>query len=200
MGIVFDEKTGKGVGFTKHRSSENHYNACLTICLRPTCETLWLRDSLQKILVPFIEMCLMTSRFGSDRFPPFPSSFFAWTAIANSEENWNHSTGLRDRVMRLREFASEWTDQDYSWKRTLVTRWSQSLSMERFTILLIDPTSELSLESLELSSGKLRWSRPFPQVEYHLHSRNTFASGTPSADEKNIFVAYAEPNHTYLMF
>ena len=62
--------------------------------------------------------------------------------------------------------------------------------MERFTTLLIDPTSELSLESLELSSGKLRWNRQAPQVEYHLHSRNTLLRGH-HPPTKNIFVAYA---------
>ena len=203
MGIVFDEKTGKGVGFTKHRSSENHYNTWLTICLRPTCETLWLRDSLQKILVPFIEMCLMTSPLWQRSISTVSLlSFFAWTAIANSEENWNRFHGPKGQGdAGSANLPSEWTDQDYSWKKDIGSRDVGSpiiIDGKVYYLTYRSDKRQLSLESLELSSGKLRWSRPFPQVEYHLHSRNTFASGTPSADEKNIFVAYAEPEHTYL--
>jgi outer membrane protein assembly factor BamB len=44
----------------------------------------------------------------------------------------------------------------------------------------------------------LRWAKDFPQSEYHLHNRNTYASSTPAADDRNVFIAYADSQHTYL--
>lgn len=96
---------------------------------------------------------------------------------------------------------SQWTDADYSWRRKLGSRdvGSPIIIDGKVYYLVSKPESrQLSLESLELSSGKLRWSKDFAQADYHLHNRNTYASSTPAADQRNVFIAYADPQHTYL--
>ncbi|MDB4331786.1 PQQ-binding-like beta-propeller repeat protein [bacterium] len=96
---------------------------------------------------------------------------------------------------------ASWSDADYSWKRDIGSRDVGSpiiIDGKVYYLAYRTDQQQMSLESLELTSGKLRWSKPFAQTEYHLHRRNTFASGTPAADAKNIFVSYAEPEHTYL--
>lgn len=124
------------------------------------------------------------------------------TTIGQAAENWNRFHGsIGNGDAGPAKLPSKWDDDDYSWKRNIGSRDVGSpiiVDGKVYYLAYRADKNQLSLESLELSSGKLRWSKPFPQTEYHLHSRNTFASGTPSADDKNVFVAYAEPNHTYL--
>lgn len=96
---------------------------------------------------------------------------------------------------------AQWTNADYAWKRDIGSRDVGSpvvVDGKVYYLAYHAEKRELSLDSLDLTNGNLRWTRSFPQTEYHLHSRNTFASGTPSADDRHIFVAYAEPQHTYL--
>lgn len=129
-----------------------------------------------------------------------------WIGFANlsaSANDWNRfhgALGTGDAGVNA-SIPTQWTNADYTWKRDIGSRDVGSpivISGKVYFLAYRAEKRELSLQSLDLTNGKLRWSRSFPQTEYHLHSRNTFASGTPAADENNIFVAYAEPQHTYL--
>ena len=123
------------------------------------------------------------------------------TAI-DAADNWNRfHGGAGNGDAGKGTIPSQWSDSDYTWKRDIGSRDVGSpiiIDGKVYYLAYRAEKRQMSLESLDLSNGNLRWSRPFPQTEYHLHNRNTFASGTPSADEKNIFVAYAEPKHTFL--
>ncbi len=126
-----------------------------------------------------------------------------WNLNSNAADQWNRfhgSAGNGDAGLKA-TLPAQWTDSQYSWKRDLGSRDVGSpiiINEKVYYLAYRADKRELALESLDLITGNLRWSRAFPQTEYHLHSRNTFASGTPAADDKNIFVAYAEPQHTYL--
>ncbi|MCH1495851.1 MAG: PQQ-like beta-propeller repeat protein [Rubripirellula sp.] len=132
-------------------------------------------------------------------------AFFACLSYCTSidaADNWNrfHGGGGNGDAGKGM-IPSQWSDSDYSWKRDIGSRDVGSpiiIDGKVYYLAYRAEKRQMSLESLDLANGNLRWSRPFPQTEYHLHNRNTFASGTPSADEKNIFVAYAEPEHTFL--
>lgn len=132
-------------------------------------------------------------------------AFFACLSYCTSidaADNWNRfhgGAGNGDAGKGM--IPSQWSDGDYSWRRDIGSRDVGSpiiIDGKVYYLAYRAEKRQMSLESLDLANGNLRWSRPFPQTEYHLHNRNTFASGTPSADEKNIFVAYAEPEHTFL--
>lgn len=99
------------------------------------------------------------------------------------------------------KIPSTWSDADYKWRRKLGSRdvGSPAVHNGRIYYLVSQPGSEkIALESLDLHTGKLRWSKSFDQSEHHLHNRNTFASSTPSVDDDYIFVSWADPNSTTL--
>ena len=96
---------------------------------------------------------------------------------------------------------SQWTDRDYVWRRELP--WADvgsPIVVDRSVYYLsANPQSaEITLESLDLDSGNLLWSQSFPHPSHHVHARNTLASSTPAADRQNVFVAFADPDHTFL--
>jgi outer membrane protein assembly factor BamB len=99
------------------------------------------------------------------------------------------------------EIPSTWTDEDYVWRHELETTdvGSPIVSEGKVYFWASLPTAnEITLESLDLATGKRRWSKTFAHPSHHVHNRNTLASSTPAADAKNVFVAYADPEHTYL--
>ncbi|MDX1948334.1 MAG: PQQ-binding-like beta-propeller repeat protein [Pirellulaceae bacterium] len=52
---------------------------------------------------------------------------------------------------------------------------------------------------LDAKDGKELWRREYPGVPHHLHVRSSFASCTPACDEKRVFVAWSDPDHTRLL-
>ena len=99
------------------------------------------------------------------------------------------------------KLPAEWTADDYTWRRDLGSRdvGSPIVFGENVYYLTSRPnSSQIALESVDVRNGKLRWAREFDQTAHHLHKRNTYASSTPAADEDYVFVAWAEPSHTFL--
>ena len=94
-----------------------------------------------------------------------------------------------------------WSESDYVWTRELGARDVGSpvvYAGKVFYLLSFPDEKQIGVESVELASGKIRWTRKFDQSSHRLHKRNTFASSTPFVDEDFIFVAWSEPEHTYL--
>ena len=94
-----------------------------------------------------------------------------------------------------------WRKSDYVWTHELGSRDVGSPVAHGgkiFYLLSFPNAKQIGVQSIDLASGKLRWTRKFDQPSYHLHKRNTFASSTPFVDEDFVFVAWSEPEHTYL--
>ncbi len=99
------------------------------------------------------------------------------------------------------DLPAQWTDKDYAWRHQLQsTDVGSPIVIDRMVYYLTaNPKSnEIALESLDLETGKLLWSQSFPHEDHRVHGRNTLASSTPAADENNVFIAFADPQHTYL--
>lgn len=126
----------------------------------------------------------------------------AQSSVAQSSGGWNRfhgSEGAGDAGDAM--LPAQWTDADYRWRRKLGSRdvGSPIVIDGKVYYLVSKPDSrQLAVESLDLSTGKLRWTREFPLGEYRLHARNTYAASTPAADEQNVFIAFADSQHTYL--
>ncbi len=124
------------------------------------------------------------------------------TADAEAPSSWARFHGADGRGdAGGGQLPSTWSDADYAWRRKLRSRdvGSPIVVDGKVYLLVSNPSAQkISIESLDLRTGGLRWSKEFPQTEHHLHVRNTFASSTPAADEANVFVAWADSNHTYL--
>lgn len=94
-----------------------------------------------------------------------------------------------------------WTDADYAWRRPLGSRdvASPVITGGKVFLLVSEPAKKkIALQAVELTSGKLLWSKSYDQQPHHLHSRNTLASGTPVANDTHVFVAWADDAHTWL--
>ncbi len=128
-------------------------------------------------------------------------SLTAPQAIAESPASWSEFHGPRGHGVSEGNLPSTWGDSDYVWRRKLGSQdvGSPIIVGQNVYYLVSDPDAEqVALESVDLTRGKLRWSKKYAQRSHHLHSRNTFASSTPAADEQNVFAAWSDPAHTYL--
>lgn len=122
-------------------------------------------------------------------------------ARADSPADWPEFHGPQGEGYSSGTLPGSWDESDYAWRRKLPAYdvGSPAIFGDRVYYLTSEPRQQLiRLESLELASGELRWSKEFPQPDHHLHSRNTFASSTPAVDEQNVFVAWSNPAHTFL--
>jgi outer membrane protein assembly factor BamB len=124
------------------------------------------------------------------------------TNLASAEAPWSRFHGADGHgYVADGDLPVTWTDEDYAWRRPLGSRdvGSPIISDGKVYYLVSKPESnELALESLDLETGKLRWQRSYQHQVHRVHRRNTLASSTPAADEQNVFIAFADPQHTYL--
>ena len=119
------------------------------------------------------------------------------SALASSAFRGIDGTGNIDQG----SIPSTWTDADYRWRRNLGSRdvGSPVVAGDKVFLLVSKPASqEISVEAIGLTTGKLLWSREFAQQPHPLHKRNKLASCTPAANATHVYVAWSEPEHTYL--
>lgn len=57
---------------------------------------------------------------------------------------------------------------------------------------------EIRLVSIELDTGKTRWTKTYSNAPNHLHRRNTLASSTPATDDEFVYIAHSDRTHTWL--
>lgn len=94
-----------------------------------------------------------------------------------------------------------WTDADYLWSIDLGSRDVGSPVVyggNIYYLLSFPEENQIGVQSVELDTGELRWTRKFVQPSHHLHKRNTLASSTPCVDDDFVFVAWSDPEHTFL--
>lgn len=97
------------------------------------------------------------------------------------------------------DIPGQWTEKDANWKIELpgVGHSSPVLWGDKIFLLSADPkTAERHVLCYNAADGKLNWRRDYPGVPHHLHVRSSFASCTPAADEKQIYVVWSDPEHT----
>ncbi|MFK8113479.1 MAG: PQQ-binding-like beta-propeller repeat protein [Rubripirellula sp.] len=94
-----------------------------------------------------------------------------------------------------------WQDSDYAWRHKVSAFdvGSPVVHGGRVYFLSSEPKSQqISVQSLDVRTGKLRWAKKYDHPQHHLHKRNTYASSTPAVDDQHVFVAWSNPDHTYL--
>lgn len=96
---------------------------------------------------------------------------------------------------------AKWTDADYNWKTELpgVGHSSPVLWGNKLFLMSADPEKATRyILCYSADDGKQLWQREYPGETHHLHVRSSYASCTPAVDEKNIYVAWSDPDHTLL--
>ena len=130
------------------------------------------------------------------------SLFWVSDSDADSPGSWDQFRGhnssgyAADGVL-----PTNWTPDDYTWRRNLGSRDVGSpaiIDSKVFYLASRGDENKIAVESVDLASGKQRWSKTFGQLPHHLHKRNTFASSTPAVDKTHVFVAWSDPKSTLL--
>ncbi len=89
-----------------------------------------------------------------------------------------------------------WTDKDYTWKVELpgVGHSSPVLWGERvFVTSGEEGTGKRLLVCLDVRNGKTLWTRSLEGAKHGKHQDNSFASATPAADDRRVYVCWASP-------
>ncbi len=121
--------------------------------------------------------------------------------LADAPGGWSEFHGRDARGVSSGTLPRTWKDSDYSWRRQFGSRdvGSPVVHGQSVYCLVSKPQqSKIAIESIDLATGDLRWSKEFHQANHRQHSRNTLASSTPAVDEKNVFIAWSDPAHTFL--
>jgi len=130
------------------------------------------------------------------------ASLLALSPVLMGAEPWTRFHGSRGQGVSVDTVLPvSWSEADYAWTRDLGSRDVGSPVVyggKVFYLLSFPGENKIGVQSVDLKTGELRWTRKFAQKSHHLHKRNTFASSTPFVDEEFVFVAWSEPEHTYL--
>jgi outer membrane protein assembly factor BamB len=90
----------------------------------------------------------------------------------------------------------QWTEKDYNWQVRLpgVGHSSPVLWGERIFVTSGDEqTGKRLVVCLKTADGSRLWTREFPGERHGKHEDNSFASATPAADDKHVYVCWATP-------
>ncbi|MCE9547312.1 MAG: PQQ-like beta-propeller repeat protein [Planctomycetia bacterium] len=93
---------------------------------------------------------------------------------------------------------SKWTERDYAWQAPLDGAGNSSpiVSGSRVIITSADAkTATLKVFCLNLQTGARQWQVELAGAPYPMHLRNSFATSTPAADDRNAYVTWASPQH-----
>jgi len=94
-----------------------------------------------------------------------------------------------------------WGDSDYAWRFPLGATDVGSVTVAggRAHLLAYDSkTTSLTLHAIALDGGTSAWKKSFSIGQYHLHARNSYAASTPTISGNQIYIAYADDEHTWL--
>jgi outer membrane protein assembly factor BamB len=97
---------------------------------------------------------------------------------------------------------AQWTEKDYNWKVDLpgVGHSSPVLWGDRIFITSADPQSGTRFVlALAAADGHEIWKKSLPASLYHIHTQNSFATGTPAVDAKRVYIAWATPEDYLLL-
>lgn len=126
----------------------------------------------------------------------------ATEASAKSPSGWSEFHGDNAHGVATGHMPLGWNESDYVWRRNLGSRdvGSPVVHDQSVFLMVSKPNQQkIAVESIDLVSGDLNWSKEFDQAGHHQHRRNTYASSTPAVDAENVFVAWSDPNHTFLV-
>ncbi len=110
---------------------------------------------------------------------------------------WTRFRGPNGSGQSEATIPAQWTDKDYNWKVELpgVGHSSPVLWGDMIFLTSADPQSGVRFVlALAASDGHVLWKKAYPASLYHIHTQNSFATGTPAADVKHVYVAFATPD------
>jgi outer membrane protein assembly factor BamB len=92
------------------------------------------------------------------------------------------------------DVPSAWTDKDYAWKVKLAGAGYSSPVLWGDKIFVTAGTAERRLVlCIDARDGHTLWTHDTPGSSYRLHKRNSYATSTPAADDRHVYVCWVTP-------
>ena len=94
-----------------------------------------------------------------------------------------------------------WSEADYNWKVKLpgIGHSSPAIWGEKIFVLSANPEDATRFVlCLSAADGRTLWTKSFPSKTHHLHERSSYASCSPAVDAEFVYVAWSDPEHTWL--
>ncbi|MFO0906124.1 MAG: PQQ-binding-like beta-propeller repeat protein [Pirellulales bacterium] len=94
-----------------------------------------------------------------------------------------------------------WTDADINWKAPLPGVGHSSPAIWGDKVFLLSAHEENATRyvlCLSAKDGSQVWKKDYPTTPHHLHARSSYASCSPAVDAEQVYVAWSDPNHTWL--
>jgi outer membrane protein assembly factor BamB len=126
-----------------------------------------------------------------------PILLLALAGSAIAGDTWPRFRGHNgDGSSDATSIPAEWNEEAFRWKADLPGTGHSSPIIwgERLFITSGDPqTAERIVLCYDALSGEMLWERRFSSTPHKLHNDNSYASNSPAADEKHIYVAFVTP-------
>jgi outer membrane protein assembly factor BamB len=110
------------------------------------------------------------------------------------DANWSRFRGPNGSgVAAEASFPATFSAGDFAWRVSLSGKGHSSPVAwgDRLFVTAADPDSgELSLISLDASTGGELWTRRFDGAPHHLHAANSYASSSPAVDASRVYLTW----------
>ena len=120
-----------------------------------------------------------------------------------AQKNWTRFRGDNGSGLALNaQLPQQWTESDYAWKIDLPGVGSNSPIVwdDRVFLTSSDPeTAELTIACFSTKDGSALWQQKYASAKHKQHRNNDFASSTLTADQNNVYAAFANDDNTWLL-
>jgi outer membrane protein assembly factor BamB len=116
--------------------------------------------------------------------------------LAARAQEWTRFRGPNGSGESETKIPAQWTERDINWKVELPGAGHSSPVVWGHTIFLTGAAPDASVFmvlALNADDGHLLWKKEYPASSYHIHTQNSFATGTPAVDAQRVYVAWATP-------
>jgi outer membrane protein assembly factor BamB len=115
-----------------------------------------------------------------------------------AQQNWTRFRGDNGTGHSSQAgIPDQWTESDYEWIRELPGRGHSSPVIWGDALFLTSglESGERLLICLDATTGSERWTKTIHQGTNPLHTKSSYASGTPAVDGERVYVALADEQH-----
>lgn len=117
---------------------------------------------------------------------------------AQAQTTWNRFRG-ENGAGSIGKCAAPlpWAEKDLGWKVKLPGKGNGSPIIQNdhaYVISGAPESAERYVLAYQLADGKEAWRATFPSTKHPLHSRSSYASSTPCADENAVYVTWGAPD------